>query len=249
MCIRNKVNMLEEKIKKGETPSISDFLRVEAELQEIEDKELLKRVILLKEKIYPSKSPTKWELLLAELSLKENIAPVWELAIMLEQNKNKILTMEELSELETQLEKALVCINDTSLFTEKESKRVRNEFTKKIKTFKKRLETDFNREFCRFMKERRMSLGYSLKDVEDLTGISSSHLHRIENSNRRPSIRVIEKLAKVLDIPQSEFLKNMNIGIEKKELSVILDENQFLVNGKQLSKDEIRQIKTYIKGF
>ena len=243
------VYTLEERIQNGDIPSLADFMNIEMRLCDKQDADLSTKIKLLKEQIYPAKTPTKWELLLAELSLMENIEPVWELAVYFENHKNEILTEQELVNLEQMLEVALPCLSNTDLFTDKQQKRIKNEFTKRIKTFKKRLESEFNKEFCKFIKEKRLSMGYSLKDVEDLTDISSSHLHRIENGNRRPSIRVIEKLSKVLEIPQSDFLKNMNIGIEKEDLLTIIERNQFLVNGRELSKDEQRQLKTYIKGF
>ena len=46
MYIGDKVTMLEDEIKKGDFPSLSDFLRIEAEVQEADDQQLLKRVVL-----------------------------------------------------------------------------------------------------------------------------------------------------------------------------------------------------------
>lgn len=197
--------------------------------------------------MFASKSPTKWEMLLSELSLKEGIAPIWDLAIFIETNKNNTLSTQEVALLEVKLQEALKFLETQEIFSEKDKNKIYNEFSKKIKTFKNRLATAINQEFCRFLKERRLGLGFSLKDIEDITGISSSHLHRIENSKRKPSIRVIEKLSKVLDIPQAEFLKNMNISIEKVDLLTLIEDKQFVVNGKELSANQTRLLKTYLK--
>ena len=197
--------------------------------------------------MFASKSPTKWEMLLSELSLKEGIAPIWDLAIFIETNKNNTLSTQEVALLEVKLQEALKFLETQEVFSEKDKNKIYNEFSKKIKTFKNRLATAINQEFCRFLKERRLGLGFSLKDIEDITGISSSHLHRIENSKRKPSIRVIEKLSKVLDIPQAEFLKNMNISIEKVDLLTLIEDKQFVVNGKELSANQTRLLKTYLK--
>lgn len=197
--------------------------------------------------MFASKSPTKWEMLLSELSLKEGIAPIWDLAIFIETNKNNTLSTQEVALLEVKLQEALKFLETQEIFSEKDKNKIYNEFSKKIKTFKNRLATAINQEFCRFLKERRLGLGFSLKDIEDITGISSSHLHRIENSKRKPSIRVIEKLSKVLDIPQAEFLKNMNISTEKVDLLTLIEDKQFVVNGKELSANQTRLLKTYLK--
>ena len=241
MNTKSKINSLNTKINQGEEISLVYLTELETELKnsDIPEKdELNKKLFLIKNHLYPTKTPTKWEIFLAELGLKENIKPVWDFAVKLESVKNLTLNLHEINQLENMYKEALVYLNNPKLFNESERIKAIREFQKKMKVFHNRLNTEIDSDFCAFLKQTRIEKGLSLKDIEDMTGISSSHIHRVENGNRKPSIRVIENLSKALNIPSSQFLEKMNLSLEKKELFEIIDENNFLVNGKNLSKKD-----------
>lgn len=53
--------------------------------------------------------------------------------------------------------------------------------------------------------QRRKELGWSLQELSDRTGISTSYLNRIEKGNRKsPSYDILTKLLKVLQISVDE---------------------------------------------
>lgn len=58
----------------------------------------------------------------------------------------------------------------------------------------------------KLVRDRRVSMGLSIQAVADKTGISGSHLSRIEGGERRPSGQVLQKLAKPLSFEESELM-------------------------------------------
>ena len=58
----------------------------------------------------------------------------------------------------------------------------------------------------KLLKDRRVSLGLSIQEVYRQTGISGSHLSRIEGDERRPSGQVLQKIAKPLKFEESELM-------------------------------------------
>jgi len=62
------------------------------------------------------------------------------------------------------------------------------------------------------LKHYRKLKNLSLKELENLCGVSASYINRLERGERRsPSISVILRLAGVLDIPSSVLLAAINI--------------------------------------
>jgi len=58
----------------------------------------------------------------------------------------------------------------------------------------------------RIIKEQRKKMSLSLKQLSKISGVSLSHLSRIEQGNRRPSIRTLQKIAKPLGFDLQELL-------------------------------------------
>lgn len=87
----------------------------------------------------------------------------------------------------------------------------------------------------------------SLKDLEHVSGVTSSYVHRIEKGLRKPSVEKIEKLAEALDADFKELLDLLNIGFilddknEKKnetDLMKLIKSKQYKINGIQLSDEK-----------
>ena len=57
------------------------------------------------------------------------------------------------------------------------------------------------------LKERRVAKKLTLKQVTDLSGVSTSHLGRIERGERFPSGRILMKLAAPLGFTEVELLR------------------------------------------
>ena len=57
------------------------------------------------------------------------------------------------------------------------------------------------------IQEARQDKGMKVKELGVLTGVSSSHLSRIERGDRIPSAPILQKLAKPLGLGETELLK------------------------------------------
>ena len=65
---------------------------------------------------------------------------------------------------------------------------------------------DSNRsDFGKMLKRQRVMMSLTLLDVANMSGISSSHLGRIEGGKRFPSARVLKRLAKPLGFEENEL--------------------------------------------
>jgi transcriptional regulator with XRE-family HTH domain len=59
-----------------------------------------------------------------------------------------------------------------------------------------------------YIKEKRLSLGWSKRVLAQKAGISHSEVHRIENGERRnPSVPILYSIADALDIPRETILQ------------------------------------------
>lgn len=57
------------------------------------------------------------------------------------------------------------------------------------------------------LKKQRISKGLTLKELNLESGVSMSHLYRIEGGKRFPSGRILRKLAEPLGLEETEILK------------------------------------------
>ena len=58
----------------------------------------------------------------------------------------------------------------------------------------------------KIIREQRKKMSLSLKQLSEISGVSFSHLSRIEQGNRRPSIRTLQRIAKPLGFDLQELL-------------------------------------------
>ena len=56
------------------------------------------------------------------------------------------------------------------------------------------------------IKQQRMMIPLTLEELSTVSGVSSSHLGRIERGERFPSARILRKIAKPLGFEESELL-------------------------------------------
>ena len=60
-----------------------------------------------------------------------------------------------------------------------------------------------------FIKERRLSKGWSKRALADKAGVSHSEVHRVENGERmNPSVPVLYSIANALGVPKDEILRH-----------------------------------------
>ena len=65
---------------------------------------------------------------------------------------------------------------------------------------------DYKKNTARAIKQRRISMGLNLKEVAARSGVSSSHLGRIERGERSPSFTVLRKIVNPLGFGEKELL-------------------------------------------
>ena len=62
-----------------------------------------------------------------------------------------------------------------------------------------------NKELGLLLKQQRISIPLTLRELMELTGVSASHLGRIEGGERFPSASVLRKIAKPLGFEEDEL--------------------------------------------
>jgi len=65
--------------------------------------------------------------------------------------------------------------------------------------------TDNSNDFVKMLKQRRVMAELTLHQLSVASGVSASHLGRIERGERYPSARILRKLAKPLGFEESEL--------------------------------------------
>ncbi|MFF2531571.1 helix-turn-helix domain-containing protein [Brevibacillus sp. NPDC058079] len=120
------------------------------------------------------------------------------------------------------------------------SDELRGKFQRKARLLRNRIERSISENFGSLIKHLRESKGYSLKDMQTATGISSSYINRIEKGERKaPSIQIITKLAVALDQDVAELLNvaNSQEQVELQTVEEVLLANNFMVGGKRATKE------------
>ncbi|MBA7643596.1 hypothetical protein ES703_51327 [subsurface metagenome] len=68
------------------------------------------------------------------------------------------------------------------------------------------MRNDNNNNLGRILKQRRVMALLTLREIATMSGISSSHLGRIERGERFPSATILQKIAKPLNFEEGELL-------------------------------------------
>ncbi|AZU63766.1 helix-turn-helix domain-containing protein [Neobacillus mesonae] len=94
----------------------------------------------------------------------------------------------------------------------------------------------------------RKQKGYTLTELAEKTNISKSYLSNMErNLNQNPSLAIIKRIAKVLDVDMMTLLKN---GTDQNSLHHIEKEwAEFILELKDMGveKEQLKQYKTLIE--
>ncbi len=65
------------------------------------------------------------------------------------------------------------------------------------------------------LKVARTIKGLSLREVEDITGVSNSYLSQLETDKiKKPSVHILNKLSKVYDVKLEKFLEASGIKLD-----------------------------------
>ena len=231
--------------------TLQDVKDFEKEIRNLDIDEKMMNYIkskILKLKVKCNSGSKKWDLFLNEISELENIDELIEYLLKLDELKDEYLDKEVLDELENTYSRIILPIlHDTSRISKYYRDLCIKEVNKKLKVFHNRIERTINPEFGKKIKELREAKGMSLKDLEHVSGVTSSYVHRIEKGLRKPSVEKIEKLADALDADFKELLDLLNIGfilddkVEKKEdldLLKIIRNDKLIIGDKKLEKSK-----------
>lgn len=112
---------------------------------------------------------------------------------------------------------------------------------RKLKIYENRIERNLNESFGSLVKHLRQKAGYTLQEVQDISGISASYIHRIEKGERKaPSFKIIEKLADALQTDRATLLALANLEVDENIVSIdeLLYANNFTIDGQVANKKQ-----------
>ncbi|MDF2879501.1 MAG: putative transcriptional regulator [Clostridiaceae bacterium] len=121
------------------------------------------------------------------------------------------------------------------------AKTIINKLNRKLRVMQNRTERAIEDNFGSIIRYLREKKEYSLKDLENITGISASYIHRMEKGERKaPSYPIIEKLANALEVEMSMLLKIADIEKEKEMLSfgALVLSNNCTIGDNELTKKQ-----------
>lgn len=98
--------------------------------------------------------------------------------------------------------------------------------------------------FTQNLKELRLSFGLTQKEMADEIGTSQQAYGRLENGINSPTLRTIEKIAELFDVPISKLVSNNTIQIED-----ILNAEYIDFNGTPLSQREVDDLKSLVDDY
>lgn len=97
------------------------------------------------------------------------------------------------------------------------------------------------------LKEAREQAFFTLKQVEEATGISNAYISQLENEKiKKPSANVLHKLATVYNIELQVLLAAAGI-IEESDTPKTRMLNSIALSAQQLSQDEEEALMKYLK--
>jgi transcriptional regulator with XRE-family HTH domain len=82
---------------------------------------------------------------------------------------------------------------------------------------------DINSDFGRIIKQQRVSFQLTLQQLSEKSGVSPSHLGRIERGQRFPSAHILRKIAQPLGFDEDElftlagYLSSEPLGVSEKD--------------------------------
>ena len=97
-----------------------------------------------------------------------------------------------------------------------------------------------------YVRENRIGQQLSIQELSKLSGVSASHISRIERGNRKPSPRTLEKLAPHLSVSYMNLLEVANLihstSSEKVSLEEVLMKENLLYKESVITMEIKKQI-------
>lgn len=250
LSIEELISELERNQKNNEKVSMEDVQAIEDMLFENNDINssveyfLRNRLYNLKRHVLSmesNKRVTKWELFKSDIMhLKdEKYTKLKDLVNIIDENKDATIEEGLLTEIEESFQNLTYFIHHE--FNEFDRDRILNEINKRIKLFKNRtIRIIKNNDFADYLKNLRQEKGYSLRDLEAVSGVTASYIHRLETGERKtPSVPIAEKLADGLGVDRNIFFEKLEILNPDAPVSLIdsLKNRVYLVDDVELKLD------------
>lgn len=184
---------------------------------------------------------TRWDIFKNEVYSNKEWKIIQEFIEYIECIENEEITEDDIKHMEVALKEIdEFVVENISNF---EQEWVLRELKKKVKMFKNRVNRSVEYDFGGWIKQLRTLKGYSLMDLQKITGITASYIHRVETGSRKtPSLPVIYRLAKGLEVDPKEFYKKLNITgddnkTNNKDFSELVTLNKFMIGGKKATHE------------
>lgn len=252
--IENEVLSLEKRVKSGENVSLEEIQELDNHIRTFNFKEapferLVKtRMENIKAKVLKKTNPsvTKWDIFKEEIESRDGLEDLKALLEIIDQKRfEDTITKEELDIINSMYD-SIRMSNALNLLSPFDKAKAQTEIDKKIRLFRKKLNRVIDQDFGSWIKQLRKEKGYSLKDLENVSGVTASYIHRIETGARKsPSVPIAESLAKALGVNPDEFFKKLNLLSESNSneeatysLTDLLSLNNFTINGKLVTREQ-----------
>jgi len=112
---------------------------------------------------------------------------------------------------------------------------------RKLRISINRIERSINENFGNLIKNLRTELGYSLHDMQNMTGISASYINRLEKNNRKaPSYKIIKKLSTALGVSEARLLEvaGLEKGTDVTNIDTLFYSENFRIGDTEISKKQ-----------
>lgn len=255
--ILNEIKELEIEVNNGKKLDEKILKQLDAQINSIESTDnqlkhsLKDKLLKLRRKSLVSNKATKWDIFCADMIDIDGINPINELIDYINEIKDKTISKDELQSLEAKYSSVLPLIHEK--LSDYDKDRAINEFNKKIKLFNNRLSRVIENDFGSWVKQIRLSKGLSLKELEILSGVTASYVHRLENGSRKtPSVPIVEKLAKGLGVSPDEFLRKLNLTSSnstdrKIDLVELIAKSTFTIKGEAVNTEKKEALLNVMK--
>lgn len=249
------IKQLEEKLKNNETVDVEEIKKLEkqvacSEFNNTVKNDLSNKLIALRIKalnVIKLKTTTEtdrityWQVFYEDMMQIKNIDKIHDLITLIDKHKDNLIKREEIQEIEQLYADCLPIAHEK--LNQIELNRFIKEVNKKIKLFNNRVNRILEDDFGSWIKQLRLEKGYSLKELEKRSGVTSGYIHRLENGSRKtPSVPVAESLALGLGVNPREFLAKLNLSSTNNDVELSVTEllalSHFTINGVQVDRNQ-----------
>jgi len=254
--IKLNIKKWDEKLKNHEIIDVEEIKKLEkdlasSDLNNTTKNDLANKLITLRIKalnVIKLKTSTEtdrityWQVFHDDMMQIEGIDKIHDLITLIDKHKDNLIKREEIQEIEKLYADCLPIAHKK--LNPIELNRLIKEVNKKIKLFNNRVNRILEDDFGSWIKQLRLEKGYSLKELEKRSGVTSGYIHRLENGSRKtPSVPVAESLALGLGVNPRDFLTKLNLSSTNHSdvnlsITELLALSHFTINGVQVDRNQ-----------